>query len=59
MNIGGATAGDGATEPDGLLWPDAGTPERERLDRRNAALIAGLWEGFQRHRAALPVDTQP
>jgi hypothetical protein len=39
-------------EPDTPLWPDPGTPERARLDRCNAAICAGLRDGFQRHRAA-------
>ncbi len=40
-------------EPDEPLWPDPGTPERERLDRKNAAICAGLLAGYHRHRAAL------
>lgn len=47
----GEATRDGATEePEGPLWPDPGTPERERLDRKNAAIAAGLLIGWERHR---------
>jgi hypothetical protein len=53
-------AADGAeAEPDMPLWPDPGTPERERLDRRNAAVCAGLRVGFQRHHTPATVATNP
>jgi hypothetical protein len=48
-----AAARDGAPEPPGPPWPDLGTPERKRLDERNAELCEALREGFERHRAAL------
>jgi hypothetical protein len=36
-----------ATEP---ALPPPGTPERDRLDRQHARMVAGLLLGFQRHR---------
>lgn len=45
-------------EPDEPLWPDPGTPERERLDRKNAAMCAGLLAGYHRHRAAPAVHSE-
>lgn len=48
--MGEAGAASGATESDEPLWPDPGTPERERLDRKNAAIAAGLLIGWERHR---------
>ncbi len=40
-----------AAEP---LLPDPGTPERERMDRQHAAMVAGLLTGFSRSRSGLP-----
>ncbi len=46
-------------ELDEPLWPEPGTPERERLDRKHAEMAAGLLAGYHRHRAALAVRSKP
>jgi len=48
-----AAVRDATPERDGPPWPDPGTPERERLERANAVLCAGLLRGYERHRAVM------
>jgi hypothetical protein len=45
-------------EPDEPLWPEPGTPERELLDRKNAAIVAGLLAGYHRHRHVMVEDAK-